>query len=116
MEKIKQGHLAEKEERQAELRKEVARVNFKQVSEMFQSDMKVLQENLPGPREAATETALDMKYLRDRQAKGRAHVTDFCAKNLILHTVTEDLDVALPKFMEFLDSMRGIAGKMRLGC
>ncbi|CAK9045245.1 unnamed protein product, partial [Durusdinium trenchii] len=115
-EKISQGRMEEKEEKAMLAKKELARATYQHVLAMLESDVKILEEQLPGPVEAAAETALDMKYIRDRQQKGKAYVADFCSKNFILEAVNEDLDAALPKFLSLLDSMRGIAGKMYVVC
>ena len=65
--KIEQGRLQEKAEKDDQLARDVAKATFAHIEAKFQADMDTLEKNLPGPREAAAEAELDMKFLRDRQ-------------------------------------------------
>lgn len=65
---IEQGRLQEKEAAAKALAKQVAEATLAQIRALVESDTEILKSKLPGPTEQATENALDMKYLRDRQA------------------------------------------------
>ena len=57
----------EKEEYQRELAQKVMAATLDQLVSQIQGDMKLLEEQLPTKQMAAMETALDMKYVKDRQ-------------------------------------------------
>ena len=57
----------EHEERQRELAQKVMAATLDQLRSQIQSDMKLLEEQLPTKQMAAMETALDMKYVKDCQ-------------------------------------------------
>ena len=57
----------EAEERKAELAKKVESATFEQISAQIADDLTLLRAELPTPVSQAVATALDMKYIRDRQ-------------------------------------------------
>ena len=58
---------SEAEERSKELEAKVEKATFEQIESQLQADLCLLREKLPGKVCQAVETALDMKYVRDRQ-------------------------------------------------
>lgn len=70
----------EHEERQRELAQKVMAATLDQLRSQIQSDMKLLEEQLPTKQMAAMETALDMKYVKDRQ-KSFAWIKSWIAFN-----------------------------------
>ena len=52
--------MEEKEEKAMLAKKELARATYQHVLAMFESDMKILEEHLPGPVEAASKRARPM--------------------------------------------------------
>lgn len=64
---IEQGRVQAIEEETVRLRADVAKANFAQVKTLIERDMQTLKDKLPGAQDSARETALDMKYIRDRQ-------------------------------------------------
>lgn len=65
---IEQGKQAEADQAKDRLARDVAKATLAQMEALFQTDLQILQAKLPHPRDAALESALDMKYLRQRQA------------------------------------------------
>ena len=59
--------LRESEERQRELAEKVLQATFEQLVNQLDSDLANLRTQLPSKRTADMETALDMKYVQDRQ-------------------------------------------------
>lgn len=58
---------SEAEERSRELEAKVEKATYEQIESQLQADLSLLREKLPGKVSQAVETALDMKYVRDRQ-------------------------------------------------
>lgn len=65
---IEKGRADAKEQAAEALAKQVAVATFAEISGMIERDLEILRQKLPGKREQAAESALDMKYLRERQA------------------------------------------------
>ena len=64
---IERGLTEEKEAAAQALAKEVARATLAEIQGMFDRDLDILKKKLPSKPEQAVESALDMKYLRERQ-------------------------------------------------
>ena len=67
MQQIERGLTEEKEASAQALAKEVARATLAEIQGMLDRDMDILKKKLPGKPEQAVESALDMKYMRERQ-------------------------------------------------
>ena len=67
MQQIERGLTEEKEASAQALAKEVARATLAEIQGMLDRDMDILEKKLPGKPEQAVESALDMKYMRERQ-------------------------------------------------
>lgn len=67
MQQIERGLTEEKEAAAQALAKEVARATLAEIQGMFGRDVDILKKKLPSKPEQAVESALDMKYLRERQ-------------------------------------------------
>lgn len=78
---IEKGRTEQKEAEEQKVAKQVAEANLLQIQTLVRRDMQNLQEKLPGAVEQATESALDMKYLRDRQLP-LGHEVSFLGANL----------------------------------
>eukprot|EP00434_Breviolum_minutum_P027937 symbB.v1.2.024718.t1/scaffold2362.1/size81346/1 len=116
------------------LAKQVAVATFAEISGMIERDLEILRQKLPGKREQAAESALDMKSGRayaeefmkskcrlvpisdDMQAvaiteSGRAYAEEFMKTKCRLVPISDDMQaVATTEFLQFLEPMRGIAG------
>ncbi len=68
MVQIEKGRAEAKEQAAEALAKQVAVATFAEINGMIERDLQILQQKLPGREEQAAENALDMKYLRERQA------------------------------------------------
>ena len=65
---IEQGRAQEKEAAVAARAKQVAEATLAQVQDQVRRDMESLERHLPSREDQTAEHALDMKYIRDRQA------------------------------------------------
>lgn len=57
----------EAEEKQMQLARKVAQATLEHLEEQIKSDVQNLRSQMPSPAHTDQETALDMKYVRDRQ-------------------------------------------------
>ncbi|CAK9091359.1 FO synthase subunit 1 [Durusdinium trenchii] len=92
---------SEKEAKEQLLQKQLREADLNTVAAQVLSDFAVLEKMAPGPTRQAEEHALDMKYLRDRQAKGQEYVEDWLSKNASLVQVAESMDTAVGEFLKF---------------
>ena len=69
--RIEKAQTEQKELSAQSLAKEVAKATLAEVQGMFRRDLEILKAKLPAKDEVSAESALDMKYLRDRQANLR---------------------------------------------
>ena len=65
---IEKGQTDEREAQAVALAKEVARATLTELEAKFQRDLECLKTKLPSRDEQAVVNALDVKYMRDRQA------------------------------------------------
>lgn len=57
----------EAEEKQMQLARKVAQATLEHLEEQIKADVQNLRSQMPSQAHADQETALDMKYVRDRQ-------------------------------------------------
>ena len=57
----------EAEEKSRDLAQKVAQATYEQLASQIEADIILLRKQLPTPKCQAVETALDMKYARERQ-------------------------------------------------
>ena len=74
MKEIDQKLATELEERDRELNARVMQATFEQVEAKLAADIEILKKAVPTAEKEARETALDVKYVKDRQ---RILETDF---------------------------------------
>ncbi len=68
---------AEAEEKQMQLARKVAQATFEQMEDQIKADVEHLRSQRPSQADADQETALDMKYVRDRQRNLGAMIVFF---------------------------------------
>lgn len=66
------------EERARERELKVRQATLEQIKGQLEDDIKRLRDTLPSKQAQTVETALDMKYLKDRQAKHVGAHSRFC--------------------------------------
>lgn len=98
-----------------ELARSVRQADLNQLLARVDADVTLLKERKASAEDEATQTALDMKYVRDRQLKGGAWVTEWVEKNVKLVGTSADMSSAVGDLLQFKELFRGITGSVPLG-
>ncbi len=69
MDKVDAQVSAEQDERKRELAERVLKATFDQLHDQINDDLAKVRQSFPSANAQAVETAMDMKYIRDRQKR-----------------------------------------------
>jgi len=69
LEKVETQVSAEQDERKRQLAERVLKATYDQLREQLDEDLEKIRRSLPSANAQAAETAMDMKYIRDRQKR-----------------------------------------------
>ncbi|CAL1145066.1 unnamed protein product [Cladocopium goreaui] len=114
--KVEQAARIAKEQEDLKLASDLRAADGKQVIAKIENDLRLLQDLIPDDLSQAQSTAKDLKYLRDRQEKGRLHVEKYLGERacLVEQTDTYESQHALGDFLKFKEQFRGISGQQYL--
>ncbi|CAK9073503.1 unnamed protein product [Durusdinium trenchii] len=109
--KIEMASRNEKEEKEAQLAKNVRQADLQQILARLGNDLDLLKARAANAPSEAVENALDMKYLRDRQEKGKAFVDQWMAKHCVIVEPGDHFENMIPAYLKFKDQFRKDEGQ-----
>ncbi|CAK9105767.1 Uncharacterized protein SCF082_LOCUS49288, partial [Durusdinium trenchii] len=111
------------EERARERELKVRQATLEQIKGQLEDDIKRLRDTLPSKQAQTVETALDMKYLKDRQAKGFEFVAEWMRKNcrVVFISVKDDgegssMSNTLSEFSKYIAERGNTTGTTHVIC
>ncbi|CAK9088525.1 unnamed protein product [Durusdinium trenchii] len=110
--RIEQNIREEKDTKAQEYKRQVAAASFAMIESQIKGDMEALKSVIGDSSRQASESAKDLKYVRDRT--GKNYVDKWMAEHCKLIEGGSDVNASLAHVMAFLEQFRGAAGNVFL--